>query len=559
MVSFTIRKRWLILIPAMLMLQQIVFGQHHNKPDSLLLQLKIANNDSARVHLNVELSRFYSTDNLSKALHFAEDAVEIAGKTENNSTLSFALLNIGNVYFTQGLFELALKQYYQYLEIQKAEGNKKGIASALINIGAVSLNLNNFEKARDNFEEALKTFEELSLKSGNSKYSHEIITSYNNLGIVCQNLKEQKESEEYYRRGISLARKTMGQPTLLAHLLNNLGSLYLDQKKMPEAYIAINEALKIRLLIPDKNGQGQSYRTLAMYYIGLGNRTKALEYLYKGLDLARSVGNISLQSFLIEKLFTEYDKTDNSDSALKYHIILKALNDTMNNEETQRELTRIELTSQFNEKENLRKIEQKRKEVQYLAIGVSMLLLLAIISLLFLLSQNRLKRLRLEKDNANLASENLELEKAVLKQELDLRNKELTTNVMYLVQKNEYITDIAERVISIKKNLTDTNSNVINKLISDLQSNSDDKVWKEFEIRFQEVHQDFYSRLNARFPDLTPNEKKLAAFLRLNMTTKDISAITFQSPDSIKIARSRLRKKLGLPQEANIIAFLENV
>lgn len=559
MVSFTIRKKWLILIPAMLMLQQIVFGQHHNKPDTLLLQLKIANNDSARVHLNVELSRFYSTDNLSKALHFAEDAVEIAGKTENNSTLSFALLNIGNVYFTQGLFELALKQYYQYLEIQKAEGNKKGIASALINIGAVSLNLNNFEKARDNFEEALKTFEELSLKSGNSKYSHEIITSYNNLGIVCQNLKEQKESEEYYRRGISLARKTMGQPTLLAHLLNNLGSLYLDQKKMPEAYIAINEALKIRLLIPDKNGQGQSYRTLAMYYIGLGNRTKALEYLYKGLDLARSVGNISLQSFLIEKLFTEYDKTGNSDSALKYHIILKALNDTMNNEETQRELTRIELTSQFNEKENLRKIEQKRKEVQYLAIGVSMLLLLAIISLLFLLSQNRLKRLRLEKDNANLASENLELEKAVLKQELDLRNKELTTNVMYLVQKNEYITDIAERVISIKKNLTDTNSNVIDKLISDLQSNSDDKVWKEFEIRFQEVHQDFYLRLNARFPDLTPNEKKLAAFLRLNMTTKDISAITFQSPDSIKIARSRLRKKLGLPQEANIIAFLENV
>ncbi len=179
--------------------------------------------------------------------------------------------------------------------------------------------------------------------------------------------------------------------------------------------------------------------------------------------------------------------------------------------------------------------------------------------MLFLLSQNRLKRLRLEKDNANLASENLELEKAVLKQELDLRNKELTTNVMYLVQKNEYITDIAERVISIKKNLSDTNSNVIDKLISDLQSNSDDKVWKEFEIRFQEVHQDFYSRLNARFPDLTPNEKKLAAFLRLNMTTKDISAITFQSPDSIKIARSRLRKKLGLPQEANIIAFLENV
>jgi DNA-binding CsgD family transcriptional regulator len=100
---------------------------------------------------------------------------------------------------------------------------------------------------------------------------------------------------------------------------------------------------------------------------------------------------------------------------------------------------------------------------------------------------------------------------------------------------------------------------VVDRLIYDLKSNRDDKIWKEFEIRFQEVHQDFYSRLNERFPDLTPNEKKLAAFLRLNMTTKDISAITFQLPDSIKTARSRLRKKLGLPQEANIIAFLESI
>jgi DNA-binding CsgD family transcriptional regulator len=74
-----------------------------------------------------------------------------------------------------------------------------------------------------------------------------------------------------------------------------------------------------------------------------------------------------------------------------------------------------------------------------------------------------------------------------------------------------------------------------------------------------DVHQEFYQRLNEMFPDLTPNEKKLAAFLRLNMTTKDISAITYQSTDSIKIARSRLRHKLGLTQDDNLIAFLESL
>jgi len=79
----------------------------------------------------------------------------------------------------------------------------------------------------------------------------------------------------------------------------------------------------------------------------------------------------------------------------------------MNNEDIQREITRIELTAQFNERENLRKTEQNRKEQRYLLAGISMFLLLAILSLLFMLSQNRLKRLKLEKANINHLSKNL--------------------------------------------------------------------------------------------------------------------------------------------------------
>ncbi len=558
--SFILHLQALIILTAIILLQNPdSYGQDRTKLDSLTSELKTAGSDSARVYLNVSISKLFATADLTKALGYAEKAVDLAEKSENARMVSDALLNLGNVFFTQGFFELALKQYYRYLEIQKQEDNKKGIATALINMGAISLNMNDFKKALGNFKEALKIFKELRQKSDQTKYKAEIITCYNNLGIACQNLKEHKESAGYYLKGIDLARKELGNSTLLANLLNNLGSLYLDQEKLEEAYLVADEALKIRLLISDKNGQAQSYRSLALYYLGKGNKIKAMEFLYLGFNLAQEVGNISLQSFLVNRLFEEYNKAGRADSALKYQILLRELDDKMNNEETQRELTRIELTLQFNEKEKLRELETKRKEFQYLMIGISLVLSLAILSLLFLLSQNRLKRLRLEKDNMNLASKNLELEKSALKQELELKNKELTTNVMYLLQKNEYITDITERVITIKKDFPDDKGNSIDKLIHDLQSNNDDRIWKEFEKRFQEVHQDFYSRLNARFPDLTPNEKKLAAFLRLNMTTKDISAITFQLPDSIKTARSRLRKKLGLPQEANIIAFLESI
>ena len=549
----------LVVVAVFLLVQQISFCQDKTVADSLMLQLKAAESDSSKIYTNIELSRLYLTSDLSKALEYAENAVELAEKSENAEMLSKSLNNVGNVCFNQGFFELALTHYYRNLEIQKSLGNEKGIASALINIGAISLNMSNFEQAKDKFAEALKTFKELERKLGAKKYSVEIITIYNNLGIACQNLKEYKQAEIYYQTGIDLARKAIDNTSLLANLLNNIASLLLNQNQPDEAYGPINEALDIRLRIGDKNGQAQSYRTFAAYYIEKGNSDKTLEYLYKGYDLALAIGNISLQSFLVNKLFIEYDKMGRSDSALKYHIILTSLEAEMNNQETQRELTRIELTTQFKEREQLRELEQKKKENRYLVVGIGLIVSMAILGLLFLLSQNRLKRMRLQKDIIDLASKNLALEKAALEKELDLRNKELTTNVMYLVQKNEYITDIAEQVISIKKYIPESDSHVVDRLIYDLKSNRDDKIWKEFEIRFQEVHQDFYSRLNEQFPDLTPNEKKLAAFLRLNMTTKDISAITFQLPDSIKTARSRLRKKLGLPQEANIIAFLESI
>ena len=65
-----------------------------------------------------------------------------------------------------------------------------------------------------------------------------------------------------------------------------------------------------------------------------------------------------------------------------------------------------------------------------------------------------------------------------------------------------------------------------------------------------------HKNLNKMYPDLTPNEIKICAFLRLNMSTKDISAITHQSVKSINMARFRLRKKLDIESDENLIGFL---
>ena len=100
------------------------------------------------------------------------------------------------------------------------------------------------------------------------------------------------------------------------------------------------------------------------------------------------------------------------------------------------------------------------------------------------------------------------------------------------------------------------NKKVIKELISELQSNTDMVSWEEFEVRFQQVYTDFYKKLTDTYPDLSPNELRLCAFFRLNMTSKEIAAITYQSLNSIKVGRYRLRKKLGLPTDESLVSFL---
>lgn len=72
------------------------------------------------------------------------------------------------------------------------------------------------------------------------------------------------------------------------------------------------------------------------------------------------------------------------------------------------------------------------------------------------------------------------------------------------------------------------------------------QIWDELELHFEQINESFYKNITAKFPNLTPNERKLSAYLRLNLSTKDISSITSQSLRSIEIARTRLREKLNL-------------
>lgn len=525
--------------------------------DSLRRKYEKAGNDSTRIYILVEISRFYSTSDLKQSIRHAEKAMEIATKSESNKLISYALFNAGNAYFMQGMYETATGYFYRYLDIQKQLNHQPGIAFALANIGAIRIKMQDYKTAKYNLLKGLEILRGNITEQEQSEYKDHITNILNNLGIVYQTLHNNDSALWYYREGIRLSDYLQDPGYFQASLYNNIGGLFLENQQPDSAYLPLQKAMNLRISRKDLAGQSASHIRFGEYYLLTGNRREALLHFYEGMHVAKKIGSIDLQSKATEKLYNYFKQSGNADSALKYFELYNAFVQTLNNEETVKELTRLELLSDFRENQRLTRLEQDRLNTIYLFTVVLLLLLLTMFVLLYIIKNNRVNRLNLEKNNLRLAGLNAVLEKENFEKELEIRNKELSTHVMGMIRKNETIGQIIE-VLSSR--ITGENEGFFNQIIRELSALQDKKAWDEFEVRYQQVHNEFYQKLQKVSPHLTTNERRLCAFLRLNMTTKDISSITGQSIRSIEVARTRLRRKLEISNsDISLVEFLNSL
>ena len=154
--------------------------------------------------------------------------------------------------------------------------------------------------------------------------------------------------------------------------------------------------------------------------------------------------------------------------------------------------------------------------------------------------------------------EKLKTEK--LKADINHKNKELATSTMHLINKNEFIAHVKQNLTSlVKKNPKDPLAGDLEKIMASIDQNiSSDDDWQQFEIHFDQVHGNFSQRLKDKFPNLSPQERRLCAYLRMNMTTKEIANLLNITVRGAEISRYRLRKKLGLSRDTNLAEFILN-
>jgi len=143
-----------------------------------------------------------------------------------------------------------------------------------------------------------------------------------------------------------------------------------------------------------------------------------------------------------------------------------------------------------------------------------------------------------------------------LASELDFKKKIMTENALFITRRTELGNSIIDDLRMINRETHNEYGDKILIAVSKLKNLIKGQEWKEFELRFEEEHSKFRETLTRIHPDLTPNEIKLCTFLRLDMSSKEISEITQQSVRALETARSRMRKKLGLQRSDNLVHFL---
>jgi ligand-binding sensor domain-containing protein/DNA-binding CsgD family transcriptional regulator len=165
-----------------------------------------------------------------------------------------------------------------------------------------------------------------------------------------------------------------------------------------------------------------------------------------------------------------------------------------------------------------------------------------------------LHQLELEKSEKEI----VKLKNEKLQSQIEHKNSELASTAMHLVQKGEILSKIKDELVKLNKNPGNKEVTTnIKKIVKTI--NEDDKVnedWEHFAGHFNNVHSDFLIALKEKYPVLSAHDLKLCAYLRMNLTSKEIAQLMNISLRGVEIGRYRLRKKLGIGTEVNLFDFM---
>jgi len=395
----------------------------------------------------------------------------------------------------------------------------------------------------------------------------------------------------------------------MAHLNNNIALVYLDLNRFAEARKSLEKSIGLKRQINDQEGIANSYNQIAEIFLKQNNYGEARNYVNKALLLADTAHYwiVIRQAFNIMSKLEE--QTGNFKKSIECLRKAALANDTLFNITTTRQIAEMQTRFETNRKEQENRILRQEIKIEtdrvaYHRTRVQLLVILMIISVLlsvllivlfrqrgvslkktrtileqekqmaelsFKNQQSEMKRLEAERQKQKFENELLEeqmvaqeeinkFEKEKLHTDLDKRSSELSVLTLHLVNNNEILGQIKKQISNIKSSEESSLDNTVKNLTSLINQHIDpDLNWKKFRVNFDDVHPGFFGKLQQNYPNLSDNDLKICAFLRVNLQSKEIAQIMNVSLSAVNKGRQRLRKSLNCVPQTDLHDFLSNI
>ncbi len=518
--------------------------------------------DSARIYYNRALDQFreinrynqqitvqhalaileYDLGNYEKAIDLCNENLE-AYRTEVNDTVGMAMTHhlLSSIYTFKGSLKLALQESLTGIRLLENQDAAIRMADALNQLGSVEASLENYEQAIEHNRQALKIYRDM----GDISYASQAM---NDIGNCFYYLDEYDSALHYLDQAFERASQ-VNSLAIKGTVLNNMGKTYARKKDFNRAISLLEEALQVVTRINYLNKQAEVLNDMAGAYNNMGQPFEAIARTQKAIAIADSTqtrGNLK-NAYLHRS--NAYEQLNNHARALANFKQYKAQSDSIFSKEKSNQIAELRTIYETGQKEKeiaLQKAEISLLEeqatvtaLQRTLFGAGLLVALVVIGFGYYAYRQKLKNNLLEKEK--------------LDTELAFKRKELTSHALHLAHKNEVLEALKRKAHELQTQVDNNNSNGYRQIIRTINADlNDDNNWENFRKYFEEVHQDFNSKVKEQYPDLTPNELRLMALMKMNLTSKEIANILNISQEGIKKARYRLRKKLQIPSEESL-------
>ncbi|NQU35633.1 MAG: tetratricopeptide repeat protein, partial [Bacteroidetes bacterium] len=453
--------------------------------------------------------------------------------------------NTGRIYMDKGEFDSSLKHFLVALTNAQLKHDSVNLMYVNLNIGTLYQRMGKYDEALGSYLKSLAISQLINNTKG-------MALAYS-IGIIYKERGDYQTALHYYTMAIPACKK-LGELDDLANIYSNMSNVYMLMKRFDDA----TNILRKSIAVSDSAG---NQRQLGIAYANMGKTKELMHqydsatyYLNLSLDIFKKSGFLNLESIVLRMISEAYEARGDYKNAFNYHKKHTTIADSIHSEKVEKQIAELRLKYETENKEtenNLLKkdIEFEKGKSYYLLVITIILLLSGIISLFlfYFIRKNTITKKQLAESEASR-----------LKAKLESQKRELTLGALSVSRNLEFINSLIDELKELTNYVSEDGLQPLSNIVSKLTHQQSDNGWKEFEKRFSEIHSDFYSRLIIEYPDLTQNEVKLSAFLKLGMNTKEICSITFQSVRAVEAARLRLRKKLSLKNGENLSIFLQS-